>query len=72
MDTIHTGFQPGGHLYARLDGSNEFRQADAAMKIRKRSWAIHDGLMGEPFTNVTMYKRVGRNAGISTTPNCEW
>lgn len=72
MDDIHMGFQPGGHLHAQLDGSNEFRQPDAAMKIRKRSWAIHDGVLGEPFTNVTMYKRVGRNAGISTTPNCEW
>ena len=72
MDDIHTGFQPGGHLHAKLDGSNEFRQTDAAMKIRKRSWAIHDGVLGEPFTNVTMYKRVGKNAGISTTPNCEW
>jgi acetoin utilization protein AcuC len=72
MESIHTGFQPGGDLFAQLDGSNEFRQPNAANQIRKRSWAIHDGILGEPFTNVTMYKRVGKHAGLNTTPNCEW
>jgi len=72
MESIHKGFLPGGDLQAQLDNSNEFRQSDAAMKIRKRSWAIHDGILGEPFTSVTMYKRVGKNAGVSTTPDCEW
>jgi hypothetical protein len=72
MNSIHEGFQPGGDLGALLDGSNPFRMPDAAYTIRKRSWAIHDGLLGEPFTNVTMYKRVGISAGISTTPNCKW
>lgn len=72
MDSIHAGFQPGGDLYALLDESNPFRQPDAANGIRKRSWALHDGLLGEPFTNVTMYKRVGKNSGINTTPNCAW
>jgi acetoin utilization protein AcuC len=72
MESIHTGFQPGGDLFAQLDSSNEFRQANAANQIRKRSWAIHDGILGEPFTNVTMYKRVGKHAGLNTTPNCEW
>jgi acetoin utilization protein AcuC len=72
MDKIQAGFQPGGDLSARLDGSSPFRQPDAANSIRRRSWAIHDGILGEPFTNVTMYKRVGKHAGISTTPGCEW
>jgi hypothetical protein len=72
MDSIHTGFQLGGDLHALLDGSNPFRQPEAANGIRQRSWAIHDGLLGEPFTNVTMYKRVGKNAGVNTTPNCKW
>jgi hypothetical protein len=72
MDSIHAGFQNGGDLYAQLDGSNPFRQPEAANGIRKRSWAIHDDILGEPFTNVTMYKRVGKTAGINTTPNCEW
>ncbi len=74
MNSIHAGFQPGGDLLAQLDGSNPFRQPDAARfaSIRKRSWAIHDGILGEPFTNVTMYKQVGKSAGINTAPGCVW
>lgn len=72
MESIHSGFQAGGDLHSQLDGSNPFRMSDAANSIRKRSWAIHDGLLGEPFTNVTMYKRIGKSAGISTTVGCEW
>lgn len=72
MDSIHAGFQPGGDLTVLLDGSNPFRQPDAGCSIRTRSWAIHDGILGEPFTNVTMYKRVGVEAGVNTTPGCNW
>ncbi len=72
MDSIHAGFQHGEDLMTQLDGSNPFRQAEAANEIRKRSWAIHDGILGEPFTNVTMYKRVGKSAGINTAPDCKW
>lgn len=72
MDSIHAGFQNGGDLMSQLDGSNPFRQPEAANGIRKRSWAIHDGILGEPFTNVTMYKRVGKSAGINTAPDCKW
>ncbi len=72
MDSIHAGFQPGGDLIAALDGSNPFRMPDAANSVRKRSWAIHDGILGEPFTNVTMYKRVEKHAGINTAPGCGW
>lgn len=72
MDSIHAGFQPGGDLLLQLDGSNPFRQPNAANGIRKRSWAIHDGILGEPFTNVTMYKKVGKAAGLNTTPDCVW
>jgi len=72
MESINTGFQPGGDLRAKLDGSNAFRVPKAAESIRKRSWAIHDGILGKPFTNVTMYKRVGKAAGISTTQDCKW
>lgn len=72
MERIQNGFQPGGDLLARLDGSTPFRQPEAANSIRRRSWAIHDGLLGEPFTDVTMYKRLGKHAGVSTTPGCEW
>jgi hypothetical protein len=72
MERIQTGFQPGGDLLSSLDGSTPFRQPDAAGSIRLRSWAIHDGLLGEPFTNVTMYKSVGKHAGLNTCPNCPW
>jgi len=72
MDRIHAGFQPNGDLRPLLNDSNIFRQPDVANSIRRRSWAIHDGILGEPFTNVTMYKRVGKNAGVNTAPNCNW
>lgn len=72
MDEIHAGFQPGGELTARLDGSTPFRQPGAEGSIRRRSWAIHDGLLGRPFTDLTMYKRVGKLAGVTTTPGCDW
>lgn len=72
MEGIHAGFQAGGELCQKLDGSNPFRSPEAANSIRLRSWAIHDGILGEPFTNVTMYKRLGISAGINTTPGCEW
>ncbi|HSD84600.1 MAG TPA: hypothetical protein VLG46_12110, partial [Anaerolineae bacterium] len=72
MDRIQTGFAPGGDLSTRLDGSTPFRQPGAGDSIRQRSWAIHDGLLGEPFTNVTMYKRLGKNAGIDSAPSCVW
>lgn len=72
MNQIHAGFVEGGVLHRRLDDSNPFRSAHASTSVRLRSWAIHDGILGEPFTNVTMYKRVGVSARISTTPGCEW
>ena len=72
MERIHSAFQEGGELCLQLHDSNPFRSSRAANSIRLRSWAIHDGILGEPFTNVTMYKRVGMSANISTTPGCEW
>jgi hypothetical protein len=72
MEAIQAGFQEGGELSQKLDGSNPFRSPEAANSIRLRSWAIHDGILGEPFTNVTMYKHVGKSANIDTTPGCEW
>jgi hypothetical protein len=72
MERIHAGFQEGGELCLGLDDSNPFRSPRAANSIRLRSWAIHDGILREPFTNVTMYKRVGKSANITTTPGCAW
>jgi hypothetical protein len=72
MESIHAGFAEGGELRSRLDGSTPFRDPSAADRIRLRSWAIHDGLLGEPFTHVTMYKRIGKMAGLDTAPGCAW
>jgi acetoin utilization protein AcuC len=71
MERVHLGFLKGGEFVGRLDGS-PFRRREAENSIRLRSWAIHDGIMGEPFRNVTMYKRVGRQAGVSTTGAVAW
>ncbi|MEK7312317.1 MAG: hypothetical protein AAB382_10115 [Chloroflexota bacterium] len=72
MQSLNTRFSPDGDLPAKLDGSTIFRQPEAVRSIRGRSWAIHDGILGEPFTGVTMYKRVGQHAGISTFPDGVW
>ena len=72
MERIQAGFSEGGNLLSMLDSSNVFRKPEAAQSIRLRSWAIHAGILGEPFTNVTMYKRVGFSAGISTCFRCSW
>jgi len=72
MERIETGFDENGDLFKQLDGSTPFRQKEASHSIRLRSWAIHDGILGEPFTNVTMYKRVGKSFGVTTCPSCTW
>jgi hypothetical protein len=72
MERIQSGFSPGGDLLWRLDQSTPFRVVEAANQIRLRSWAVHDGLLGEPFTDVTMYKHVGKSANIDTSHNCAW
>jgi hypothetical protein len=72
VERIQDGFSAGGDLTQKLDGSTPFRRVEAGETIRLRSWAIHDGLLGEPFTDVTMYKRVGRMAGLSTCAGCPW
>ena len=72
MERIQQGFSEEGALRAKLDGATPFRMPRAAESIRLRSWAIHDGILGEPFTNVTMYKKIGESAGVSTCQNCAW
>jgi hypothetical protein len=72
MERVETGFSENGDLQKQLDNSSPFRKPDTASRIRLRSWAIHDGILGEPFTNVTMYKKVGKSANISTCPGCHW
>ena len=73
MEWIHQEFQaPHGELFKRLDGSTPFRMPGMEQTVRGRSWAIHDGILGEPFTAIHMYRRVRVDAGISTFPNAEW
>jgi len=72
MERIQKGFSAGGDLLAKLDGSSPFRQPDAAMGVRLRSWALHDGILGQMFSDVTMYKQVGKPAGIKTCIGCTW
>jgi hypothetical protein len=72
MQRIQSGFSVGGDLEAKLDGSTPFRKPQAANSIRLRSWAIHDGILGEPFQNVTMYKQIGKSAAITTCHDCHW
>ncbi len=72
MQRIHEGFQPGGELRARLDGSSPFRMPEQADSIRGRSWAIHDGILDEPWDGVKMYKRLGEHAGVNTAPGIPW
>jgi hypothetical protein len=66
MCWIDREFHPGGELYARLDGSTPFRRIGYASTVRGRSWAIHDGILGEPWESPKMYKTVGADAGVST------
>jgi hypothetical protein len=72
MEWIHKEFAPGGLLFKQLDGSTPFRSPGASTSVRGRSWAIHDGIMGEPYSNVKMYKRVGIHAGVVTFPHAAW
>lgn len=72
MERIHRELQPGGSLYARLDGSTPFRQPGAEQTVRRRSWAIHDGILGEPWKAPRMYKRVGEEYEVCTFPGAVW
>ena len=69
MLEIDAGFRPGGELARRLDGSSPFRMPELAQTVRGRSWAIHDGILDEPWDEVEIYKMVGVDAQISTYPD---
>ena len=69
MQEIDRGFQPGGDLFSRLDGSSPFRLPELARTVRGRSWAIHDGIMDRPWDGVRIYKMVGQSPEIDTFPD---
>ncbi len=68
LEAINEGFQPGGELFLKLDGSNPFRQPGMEKTVRGRSWAIHDGILGEAWKDVEMYRPIGAPAHITTFP----
>jgi GNAT superfamily N-acetyltransferase len=72
MERIHREFQPGGALCALLDGSTPFRRPGAERSVRGRSWAIHDGILGEAWQPPRMVKQVGKDAGVCTFPDALW
>jgi acetoin utilization protein AcuC len=72
MEAINRDFRPGGPLHARLDGSTPFRSYDAWRTVRLRSWAIHDGILGQPLTGLQMVKHLGVHANVHTFPDGDW
>lgn len=72
MRHIHQQFQPGGELHNRLSPDKPFRRPDAWKTVRGRAWAIHDGILGHPFTGFQMYKVIGKIAEVNTFPDAKW
>lgn len=72
MVYINKEFQPGGELHRKLTPERVFRQLESWRTIRGRSWAIHDGILGHPFTGFQMYKRIGVNSRVNTFPDAQW
>jgi hypothetical protein len=72
MERINAGFAAGGELRSKLDGSTPFRLPRAADSLRLRSWAIHDGILGIPFSEVTMYRVVGNSKQEDSAPGVAW
>jgi len=72
MERTHKGFARDGEFLAKLDGSTLFRSPEAAESLRLRSWAIHDGVMGAPFSGVTMYRVIGKPANENSAPGVPW
>jgi len=71
MQSIHTRFLEDVDLINKL-GTSPFRKPQAQHSIFYRSWAIHDGILGEPFNGVTMYKVIGKKGGVNTAPGINW
>ena len=72
MKTIHEAFSSDGLACAALDSSTQFRSLEMHRSVRGRSWAIHDGVIGDLFSGIQMYKRVGVDAHIESFPNALW
>jgi hypothetical protein len=76
MQRIHRAFQPGGALFEKLNPANPFRQPGFDRTVRGRSWAIHDGVIGEirddlleeGWFSPRMYRMVGQAHTVCTFP----
>jgi hypothetical protein len=79
MLEIDREFRLGGILSRKLDGSSPFRQPGMERTVHGRSWAIHDGILDEPWDemsineildspweDVKIYRMVGRPADVRT------
>jgi len=66
MEEIDREFLLGGRLYDHLNGVSPFRQKGAEKTVRGRSWAIQDGILGEPWVSPKIYKPVGKFVGVNT------
>lgn len=71
MEEINCRFSEDEEMLALL-GTTPFRQPEARTSIFFRSWAIHDGILGERFPGVTMYKMIGKRSNINTAPGLTW
>lgn len=69
MHEIDREFRPGGRLYQRLNGSTPFRVPGMERTVRGRSWAIHDGILDEPWDEIQIYKMIGVDAGLNSFPD---
>jgi hypothetical protein len=71
MEQIHLDFSVERKYTQHLKNS-PFRKPEAEKSMFFRSWAIHDGILGEPFTYATMYKMIGKEFNINTAPGLSW
>ena len=82
MMEIDREFRPGGVLCNKLDRTTPFRMPGMEKSVHGRSWAIHDGILDEPWDDLSMdkildepwediriYKTIGAFAGINTFPD---
>ncbi|MBP1714683.1 MAG: hypothetical protein H6Q42_2886 [Deltaproteobacteria bacterium] len=76
MQRIHQAFQGRGELFKKLNGENPFRRPGFEKTVRGRSWAIHDGVIGEIDDTILeegwfspkMYRMVGAPQEVDTFP----
>lgn len=72
MVRINQEFRPKGEIHSKLSDLSVFRPKNAWETVRGRSWAIHDGILGHPFSGFQMYKRIGIHSNVNTFPDSSW